>query len=259
MKTRILGALIAARLFATQPAFASDQDDLGTGHVVAVEDRPYRMVHEFTVTAGVLPADALYTGLTLGGSYTLHLTDLWAWEAVNFHYSANIDSGLDNTLADRWSVAPESNPEIRYMIGSEIVLTPLFGKISLFNSSIIYASTFFALGGGVARYTTGFRPQGTFGPGIRVFLGKVVSTRLDLRASLVPDIPTGVDFILHVMLSVSFNFGSTRATELGQGDEVVDNTTGFEALDELYPLSNPNLGKKKETKQAPSPDEGDER
>ena len=232
--------------FASQLAFADEDDELDSGRVVAVEDRPYRMVHEFTVTAGVLPIDALYTGLTLGGSYTLHLSDLWAWEAVSFHYSANVDTGLDVTLAERWSVAPTSNPEIRYMIGSHAVLTPLFGKIALFNDTIIHASTFFALGGGVANFTTGFRPMGSFGPGVRVFFGKVVSTRLDVRGAIVPDIPTGVEFVLHVNLSVSFNFGTVRATELLEDDEVVDNSTGFEALDELYPLSNPDLGKKKE-------------
>ena len=233
--------LLAVLLLASRPALAAD-DELDSGRVVAVEERPYRMVHEFTVTAGVLPIDALYTGLTLGGSYTLHLSDLWAWEAVSFHYSANVNTGLDKTLAERWSVAPTSNPEIQYMIGSHAVLTPLFGKIALFNDTIIHASTFFALGGGVARFSTGFRPQGSFGPGVRVFFGQAVSTRLDVRGSIVPDIPTGVDFILQVMLSVSFNFGSTRATELGDEDAVVDETTGFEALDELYPLSNPSTG-----------------
>jgi hypothetical protein len=82
-----------------------------------------------------------------------------------------------------------------------------------------------------------------------------VSTRLDVRGAIVPDIPTGVEFVLQVMLSVSFNFGSTRATELGEADEVVDETTGFEALDELYPLSNPNLGSGKK----PATDEETER
>ena len=47
-------------LFASQPALADEDDELDSGHVVAVEGRPYRMVHEFTVSAGVLPIDALF-------------------------------------------------------------------------------------------------------------------------------------------------------------------------------------------------------
>ena len=233
-----------ALIIALSSGSALAQDELDSGRVIAVEQRPYHLVHEFTVTAGVLPLDALYTGLTVGGAYTLHLSDLWAWEALSFHYSANVDSGLDVDLAKRWSVAPTSNPEINYMFGSHVVLTPLFGKISLFNQAIIHASTHFALGGGVARFSDGFRPQGSFGPGIRVFFGQVVSTRLDLRGSIVPDVPTGVDFLMQVMLSVSFNFGDTRATELGENDQPVDETDGFEVLDELYPLSDPQRGKK---------------
>lgn len=241
---RISRLLAGLTVFSVSTAAFAEDDELDSGRVIAVEDRPYRLVHEFTVSAGVLPVDALYTGLSIGGSYTLHLSDIWAWEAISFHYSANVDTGLDVTLAERWSVAPTSNPELQYMFGTHVVLTPFFGKISLFNSSIIHASTFFALGGGVVRFSDGFRPQGSFGPGIRVFFGQAVSTRLDVRGSIVPDVPTGVDFIMQVLLSVSFNFGSVRATELGETAEERDTSTGFEALDELYPLSNPNLGKK---------------
>jgi outer membrane beta-barrel protein len=238
--------LVIAVITAISGVALADEDELESGRVVAIEDRPYRMVHEFTVTAGVLPVDALYTGLSIGGSYTLHLSDIWAWEAISFHYSANVDTGLDVTLAERWSVAPTSNPEVQYLFGSHIVITPLYGKISLFNDSIIHATTFIALGGGVARFSDGFRPMGSFGPGIRIFFGQVVSTRLDVRGALVPDVPTGVDFLMQVMLSVSFNFGETRATDLLGDEEVKDETTGFEDLDELYPLSDPNLGKKKD-------------
>lgn len=242
---RWLGTLLTTlAVFSSSTLAFADDDELNSGRVIAVEDRPYRMVHEFTVSAGVLPVDALYTGLSIGGSYTLHLSDIWAWEAISFHYSANVDTGLDVKLADRWSVAPTSNPELQYMFGTHAVLTPLFGKLSVFNDSIIYASTFFALGGGIVRFSDGFRPQGSFGPGVRLFFGQAVSTRLDIRGSIVPDVPTGVDFIMQVLLSVSFNFGSVRATEIGDADEEQDTTTGFEALDELYPLSNPDLGKK---------------
>src|SRR5438093_13738114 len=101
---------LALVLCVPRSARADDDEDLGSGKVIAVEGRPYRMVHEFAVEAGVLPLDALYKGFTLGGSYTLHLSDIWAWEAVDFHYSANVSTGLDVTLAERWSVAPTTTP-----------------------------------------------------------------------------------------------------------------------------------------------------
>lgn len=221
----------------------ADDDELRSGKVIAVQERPYRLVHEFTVSAGVFPVDALYTGLSLGGSYSLHLSDIWAWEAVSFHYSGNVNTGLDVTLAERWSVAPTSNPEIEYLVGSHLVITPLFGKMTLFNAAILYASSYFALGGGVAHFSDGFRPQVSVGPGVRLFWGQVVSTRLDVRGSIVPDIPSGIDLVMHVSLSASFNFGTIRATDSEISDEG-EEIDGFKVLNELYPLSDPELTKR---------------
>lgn len=232
-------------LFCSSIALAEDDEDLEAGRVIAVEARPYRMVHEFSVSAGILPLDALYTGFSLGGSYTLHLSDIWAWEAIDVHYSANVDTGLDVTLAERWSVAPTSNPEVQYLVGSHAVVSPLFGKFALFNSSISYLETYFAAGGGIARFSDGFRPQVSFGPGVRLYIGQRVSVRLDIRSSLVPDIPSGIDHVMKFTLGVAFNFGTIRATE-GEEEEDTDSSTGFEALDELYPLSNPDRPKAEE-------------
>jgi hypothetical protein len=66
-----------------------------------------------------------------------------------------------------------------------------------------------------------------------------------VRSSLVPDIPTGLDHVMKITLGVAFNFGTVRATE-GDLRAEIDNTTGFEDLDELYPLSDPDRPKPEE-------------
>src|SRR5438876_9294831 len=99
---RLALALVASALSFAPSLARADEDDLDAGRVIAVEKRPYRLVHEFSAFAGVLPLDALYTGFSLGGSYTLHLSDLWAWEMIGFHYSSNADSHLQKTLGERW-------------------------------------------------------------------------------------------------------------------------------------------------------------
>lgn len=248
-RLRLLALLL---LVAPRTSLAADEDELESGRVIAVQPRPYHLVHEFTVSAGVFPLDAFYTGFSLGGSYTLHLSDLLAWEAIGFHYSANAGTGLEKTLADRWSVAPTGDPEVQYLVGSHVILSPMFGKFTFFNRSILEGSTYLAVGGGTIRYSDGFRPQLSVGPGLRLFVGQVVSTRLDVRTTFAPDIPSGLDVVLHVTLSVSFNFGSVRATELAEEEEI-DTSTGFEALDELYPLSNPEGNKR--TASGPSEEE----
>jgi outer membrane beta-barrel protein len=236
-------ALLIVSVVSLCSATARAQDEMESGRVIAVEQRPFRMVHEFAVGAGILPMDALYKGFSLGGSYTLHLTDLWSWEAIDFHYSADVDSGTDVTLARRWSVAPTNQPQIQYLAASHVIFSPLFGKLAFFNRAILYAEAFLSFGGGIAHFTDGFRPQLSVGPGIRLFLSQRVSTRLDVRDSIAPNIPSGVSNILQITFSVAFNFGSVRATEVGQEEEK-DTTTGFETLDELYPASNPQSAKK---------------
>jgi outer membrane beta-barrel protein len=236
-------------------AASAAEDELDSGRVIAVQNRPYKMIHEFTASAGVLPMDALYKGFSLGGSYTLHLSDLWAWEAVDFHYSSNVSTGVDVTLARRWSVAPTHQPQVQYLAASHLIFSPLFGKFTLFNRAIIAAEAYLAVGGGVAHFDDGFRPELSIGPGVRIFFSQRVSTRLDVRSSLAPNIggASSIEHILQIMLGVAFNFGSVRATEAATEGEK-DVTTGFEALDELYPESNPKKPGAQSLPKASEPD-----
>jgi len=245
---RLSGWTTAALLFAgVSPAWAGIEDQLNSGEIIAVDERPYRMIHEFSVSAGVIPTDAYYIGVSIGGGYTLHLSDIWAWEALNFQYSANVSTDLESELLDAFEVTPERDPRLQYLLTSSAVVTPLFGKQAVLNRGIVFQGVHFALGGGVANFAgdeaDSFRPQVSFGPGLRFFLGQAVSTRLDLRGittfSTVAD-SVEVDFLFHSYLSFSFNFGKKRATELGE-DEVVDESTGYEKLDELYPGSDPDV------------------
>ncbi len=235
---RMLSAVFLVAAIYTPGELRAQSDELNSGEVVAVQDRPYRLVHEFTASVGVLPIDAFYTGLSLGGSYTLHFNDLIAWEAISFHYSGNIDTGLENELAERFSVLPDGDPQLQYLAGSSLVFSPLFGKFAFFNDSIVNVSTYLSVGGGLARYDDeSFRPQGSIGPGLRLFFGDVVSTRLDVRNIIASDAPSGVEYILHITLSVSFNFGEREPDDEERPE---DSRTGFEALDELYPMSDPD-------------------
>lgn len=248
MRARALApALLLALSFA--PEAQAQDEDLGRGRVIAVQDRPYRFAHEFTLTVGVLPMDAFYTGLSLGGSYTLHFTELVSWEALSFHYSNNVSKGLDTELTETWGVRDAEENELQYMLASHVVLSPFAGKLTVMNSSIVSASTYLAIGGGTIRYQEeGFRPLFSIGPGLRFAFGQVVSSRLDVRGILTPSFNGGADFILHVGLSVSFNVGAARPIPFEDREAEADLVDPFKELDELYPLSNPDRGRRKEDK-----------
>jgi outer membrane beta-barrel protein len=230
--------LAFAPLVLLHAGLAVAEDEIESGRVIAVEPRPFRMVHEFDVGVGILPMDAVYKGVSLGGSYTLHFTDLWAWEAIDFHYSADVNSGVDSILARRWSTALTLTPQVQYLAASHVVFSPLFGKFTFFNRKIIYAEAYLALGGGLAHFTDGFRPQLSVGPGLRLYVSQRVSTRLDVRETLAPNVPSGISQVLQITLSIAFSFVPMHPTETGMEEEK-DTSTGFETLDELYPGTNP--------------------
>lgn len=235
-----IAPLLAAALLFTSVARA-EEDEIDMGRIVAVEPRPYRLVHEFRAMAGVIPVDSFQTAITIGGSYALHLSDVWAWEAISFQYALNVDTGVEEMLVARWSIAPAvERAELRYLLGTNFLLTPLYGKLAVLDEQIIHADLHFSAGGGLARYSDAFRPQLSVGPGIRVFLGPVLSIRLDVLAQVVPNAPGGTDVLIGVNLSLSSTFGSTRVTEQQVQRAPRRTVDGMEVLDELYPGTDPS-------------------
>lgn len=220
-----------------QPAFADEDERRRGGQVVARQPRPHRLLHEVDLTVGVLPLDALYTGLSLGGSYTLHLDDVVALELVDFHYSANVDSGLESRLAERFAVNPTVTPEIEYIAGTGLLITPYFGKLALFDAAVIEAATHLGLNVGIAHFSDGFRFQGTIGPGVRFFLSDEVSTRLDARMTFAFDDQGSVETVLQINLGLAFNLGGGRPSSARSSTAPTVDPDA--TLDELFPESSP--------------------
>lgn len=233
---RRASALVAGAflLFAAGAQAADNERRLG-GRVVAREAREHRLVHEFNVGVGVLPLDALYTGVSLGGSYTLHLNDFLALELIDFRYSANLDSGLRRRL-NEFSVEPTASPEVEYIAGTGVLYTPFYGKLALFDSAVLRLATHVGANFGVAHFSDGFRFQTTVGPGIRFFFSDTVSSRLDVRGSIAFDEVLSVETLLQINLSVAFNFGRRGSGPVRSANKEADPEA---VLDALYPGTKP--------------------
>lgn len=232
---RVLSAALLATMGVISVGAEAASPRRTGGRIVAREPRPHRMIHEFDVGVGLLPLDALYAGLSLGGSYTLHLSDAVALELVDFRYSANVDSGLRRRLQDLDTRAT-FNPEIEYIAGTGILLTPLYGKLAFFDDTVVAASTHLGINVGLAHFTDGFRFQVSAGPGVRLFFSDTVSTRLDVRGTVAFDDVLSAEGLLQINLSVAFNFGSRRAEAVDEEAEAVDVDA---LLDALYPGTTP--------------------
>jgi outer membrane beta-barrel protein len=178
---RLLGlALLVAGLGAAAPAAADEFDEGGT--LYAIQKRQHQMGHEFSLGIGVLPMDAFSKGLTGTFQYTYHFSDAWAWEIVSFTYSANVDTSLHSDLVTNWKVTPVPFPEMNYFGDTNLVWTPLYGKLAYLNQKLIFGELYFNLGPAVAKYSMpGAYLGGDAGFGFRVHLSQYFSSKIDIR------------------------------------------------------------------------------
>jgi outer membrane beta-barrel protein len=173
-------ALLLAGLLMV-PAEAKDSGDRGP-RTVAVQNRIHTMRHEYSAWVGSLPADAFTKGVTFTGAYTLHFTDLLAWEVANFTYSLPVDTRLADELENLpQPVGPTPFEIVKYYGTSSVVVKPVYGKFAVLNRSLIYQELFAVAGAGYGKLTITGRPVIELGVGTRFYSGKVVSFRFDAR------------------------------------------------------------------------------
>lgn len=185
MNARVLCCLCV--LTAASSARAQLEVGADEARVFSIQERPYRLGHEFQLGVGVLPLDAFYTGMVLGASYTYHFTDFWAWEIAGGGFSINLDTSLEDDLLEQYQLAPEfeGGGRPRWLLTSHLVIKPLFGKLAVFNHDVVYSETFFALGGGPVRMGELTHFALTPGVGMRFWAGEHVSVRFDVRHHVV--------------------------------------------------------------------------
>ena len=208
----IVGAVVAVAFCSTARAQYDDEDS--GGNAVIIQEREFKMAHEFTLSSGILPLDAFKKGIPLTARYTLHFDDFNAWEIVGGTYSLNLDSGLDDILAKKFAVQAEVLPQLVVVADTNYVAKPFYGKFALFNQFIIYQELFLNAGLTVSYWSDGsFRPGPDFGAAIRFFVFDFLSLRFDIRHAIVMngvpyfDPNAQVDGILQLLAGVSFNVG----------------------------------------------------
>ncbi len=177
---RIFQAALVILIISMAP-YVSDalEENQGT-RTLTVQNRQHTMTHEFGVWIGTLPMDAFTKGLTFTGAYTIHFDDLFAWEIGQFTYSYGVDTDLKPDL-ENLNVGPTPYQVVKYFATSNVFFKPIYGKMALLNRALIYGEVFINAGVGWGRMTLEDRVVVDVGAGGRVYLGKYVSFRVDLR------------------------------------------------------------------------------
>jgi outer membrane beta-barrel protein len=187
----------------------------------AVQNRLYRVEHEFQVGIGVLPVDAFYKGVSFGGGYAWHITDLWAVE-LRAAYMQNVKTSLRDKLENNFGEPPSKFAEIKLYGEIGGLFKPIYGKLSFLNKSLVYGELYLSLSAIVARMEGGTatddEPQGkgdrmAFGGapgfGLRGYLNRYLSLRFDFRYMLLYSRGEG-----HYPLALTLNLAVTTRSDL---------------------------------------------
>jgi outer membrane beta-barrel protein len=138
--------------------------------------------HELTLQGGYYVSDLLDGTFVVGAAYTYHLTEDVGVEA-SFGYSQVRSTVAKRLEADRGvSILPKEDRV--YLVFTDLVWSPVHGKMRIFADSIVHFDIYGAIGVGVIDNATSYGAAGQFGLGAKVLLGKSWSIRLDVRDHL---------------------------------------------------------------------------
>ena len=188
-------------------AQAEDEGKIDEGRVIAVQVRKFRMNHELTVGGAFLPLDAFYKFFGVSFQYVLHFTDLWAWEAVHFTLCKylQVSTGLEKELNDNWDASITNVKKVDFMLDSNLMFKPLYGKMVLFDGLTVNLETYFLTGVGMQQWNGDPYPSVNLGVGMRAFFNNRLSVRIETRDYVYMDRRMGFENTLYMSLLFAYN------------------------------------------------------
>lgn len=157
---------------------------------------------EFSGGVGLMPYDSVYSNLSFGGRGTWHFGDHYGWEILDVQMVTGSTSGFTTSLVSGAGGAGQlvdlQAVQSKMFIGSNFLLSPIYGKIRFFGAQVVYFDIYTVAGLGVAKTEThkfsgsggtvsdtivnsGMDPMATFGLGFKIFFGSGLGILVDLR------------------------------------------------------------------------------
>jgi outer membrane beta-barrel protein len=197
----LIGSGLDAR--ADELAEEADADEA----VYAVQRRHFLKGHEFNVSVGVLPLDALYKGITLGFGYAYHFNPVVGWQIAHFRYSFNIDTPTVAELDTKFGTVAARIPPVEFLLDSNVLIKLLSGKAVLGQRRMVTGEIDLIVGPAASILATQQLLFGlNAGLGFRAYLSRNFSARLEVRQyELFQANPFKVNHVLDVSLSASLN------------------------------------------------------
>jgi outer membrane beta-barrel protein len=134
--------------------------------------------HEISASGGYFVSDLFAATYVVGGSYTYHMTEDTAVEASGWY--THIDADIVRSIEDgRATTLRDTYAPMSYF-ASTLLLYPFHGKLQL-GGAVVHFDVHLDLGVGVVSSPTSRGVAGIGGLGFKLFAGKAVAFRFDLR------------------------------------------------------------------------------
>jgi outer membrane beta-barrel protein len=138
--------------------------------------------HELTAQGGYYVSDMFNGTFIVGGAYTYHITEDVGVEA-SFGYSRVRSSIAEKLEQDRAITLLPANDRV-YLVFTDLVWSPVHGKLRLFADSILHFDLYGVAGVGIIDSSTSFGAAGQLGLGARFWLSPSWALRFDVRDQL---------------------------------------------------------------------------
>lgn len=198
----LLLLLGATSLFAAEEAPKNAQDEYEKSIEAIVRQKHFFKAGRFELggTGGVMPYDSLINHYMLGGRLTWHFADHYGWEMVDVQLGIAQVTNFTTGLVQDKGISNLQTVKLKNMVGTNFLLSPVYGKIRFFGRQVLYFDIYVAAGGGLANtdvllfsspgigqagvesvVKSGWDPMFNFGFGIKVFLNDAMGLSIDMR------------------------------------------------------------------------------
>ena len=154
---------------------------------------------EVGIIGGLMPYDSLVNHYMAGGKATWHLSDHFGWEVIDAQVAfPSVTSYARQDIVANHDLSNLQTSVINFIGTTNLLISPLYGKIRFIGKQVLYFDIYLVLGGGVVstktirlRETgatvtettlrTGLEGAADFGLGFKIFMSDAFGLVVDLR------------------------------------------------------------------------------
>ena len=153
---------------------------------------------EFGGTAGIMPYDNVVDHLVLGGRLHWHFSDHYGWEILDLQLGFPTVTSFTTGLVSNDGISNLQATKLKMMASSSFLVSPIYGKVRFWGSSVIHMDMYLSMGLGLANnetfqvsatgkgqaanetiLSTKWDPMFTFGLGFKFFLNRAMGRLVD--------------------------------------------------------------------------------